>query len=632
MNKTDASLGEVSLTASLLRDVFDGHVADDSERECAIAEEILRVQYRSHGMGFLTRTLPKLGKALDRALAGHMFEMPSDTLLQKRAECVYPHFCGGLFNRVFHCDGRVRELPDINSISSLRQILYCWYKYELPYDGSTKQQVIDSFVRAEDELLRTDRDIDAVEAWMTRCPFDMPTLCLSKELSTLSVARRAKILLHRLFAGLDLQNIIPRHGPGSVSTKERLWEKYQWLNVSSRITEYYPFDEYFLPSLSAVCDMYPSFCKKLGSESFDAKVILVPKYSRGPRLISCEPVDNQWIQQGIRAVLYDRIENHVLTKHNVFFTNQRPNQAGALLGSSTGRFATLDLKEASDRVSLVLVRCLWPADVFERMACCRSLGTVLPDGSRLSLRKFAPMGSALCFPVMATTIWALLTAAAPDKETQEGILVYGDDIIVPTAYAETAINVLTAFGLKVNTDKSCTRGFFRESCGVDAYMGVDVTPVKLKTVWSQTPCPHAYPAWVEYANALWDKQYYRTYDYIVGKLRRLYWPVAHDEMDEPERYPIRLRIAPEQSKPIPVRTNKRLQRREYQTLQVKAVPVCHPTNGWDMLMRFFSEHAHTANPGDAGILADGIPRNVEPPSSVSEYTKRDTSVLVKCWR
>jgi hypothetical protein len=59
--------------------------------------------------------------------------------------------------------------------------------------------------------------------------------------------------------------------------------------------------------------------------------------------------------------------------------------------------------------------------------------------------------------------------------------VFGDDIIVPSECAEFVIDDLESFGLLVNRTKSFWRGAFRESCGVDAYNGVDVTPVRWKT-------------------------------------------------------------------------------------------------------------------------------------------------------
>jgi len=147
--------------------------------------------------------------------------------------------------------------------------------------------------------------------------------------------------------------------------------------------------------------------------------------------------------------------------------------------SVAGKLATLDLKDASDLLRLDVVTRLFPPNWGEALCACRSARTKLPDGRLVTLSKHAPMGSAVCFPVMALTIWALLTAIAP-KSARKQILVYGDDIVVPTFMTSDAIQVLTAVGLRVNVNKSFSRGPFRESCGEEFIYGCRVTPVRLR--------------------------------------------------------------------------------------------------------------------------------------------------------
>lgn len=104
---------------------------------------------------------------------------------------------------------------------------------------------------------------------------------------------------------------------------------------------------------------------------------------------------------------------------------------------------------------------------------------MLPDGQVVALCKHAPMGSAVCFPVMALCIWAVLTALAP-RSVKSTILVYGDDIVVPSFMAEDAMMVLEAVGLIPNRSKSFLKGPFRESCGEEFVHGCRVTPVYLR--------------------------------------------------------------------------------------------------------------------------------------------------------
>jgi hypothetical protein len=60
--------------------------------------------------------------------------------------------------------------------------------------------------------------------------------------------------------------------------------------------------------------------------------------------------------------------------------------------------------------------------------------------------------------------------------------VYGDDITIPSKYVASLDRWLTFYGLKINHKKSFSTGFFRESCGVDAFHGQDVTPLYVKAL------------------------------------------------------------------------------------------------------------------------------------------------------
>jgi hypothetical protein len=64
------------------------------------------------------------------------------------------------------------------------------------------------------------------------------------------------------------------------------------------------------------------------------------------------------------------------------------------------------------------------------------------------------------------------------SEYSKDILVFGDDIIVPERQVDVTLYLLQHLGFKVNASKTYSgpNSRFRESCGVDAYNGVDVTP------------------------------------------------------------------------------------------------------------------------------------------------------------
>lgn len=658
---------------AMLHDVHRMHGSKFNSRALKLTIEKVNSRIRSEGPSFLTKTLPRLGKALDKALCDHSPLNATALRFSTYGDTNLPRFLGEFFSRVFDSDGVVLPKPCVDSVQVLREVLYKFYKYKLPWTAEQEHTVLSKFERTEEDLVLSDRVILSIGDQIaseglqyvsrsdrgcykacsarTRRDYTKPVncrrlttgLCSDKSVARkrevyrneptdshrlvylAAVARKAKHLLSDVFSLFDPKDIYPRHGPGAVATRQRLWDKYLWTNVSASITKLYSLDEFFFVSLTHVCDALSSL-QKITEVDSPARVILVQKDSRGPRLISAESVDKQWIQQGLGQAIRELVEEHELTKFNVHFTSQQPNQLGALVGSLTGSYSTLDLNEASDRVSVELVRLLFPPHLVGYLECCRSSATELPDGRILKLNKFAPMGSNLCFPILALTVWAILAAGATDTDTRESILVYGDDVIVPTGYTRDAIELLESFGLKINQDKSCIKGFFRESCGVDAFRGIDVTPLRLRTVWSSTRSADVYSSYVAYANEFWDRHYVSTYELIVSELTAVYGPIPGKDMALP--CPSLANVADTTS--IRRRSNSGLQCSEYQCFDVSTPSITHEIDGWSQLLRFFAERAngHNMRDRDERVFQSN---SEDSPFSVSTYTKRGTAKLRRRW-
>jgi hypothetical protein len=662
------SLDEIELIATLLCDAQQRFGDVFNTRQLRNTIKLCSRRYRREGISFLTKTMPRLDKHLTQVLAGEQeLDVRSCGFTTMRSSKL-PKFLGELFSLVFHTDGTLLPNPNAECVRMIRDILCAFYKYKVPYRDVQEQQVVSDFKQTESDLrdltpylqkmkvglseygilLQHWKESGISQIMRNRLDAD-PELALA--LYKARILHRARNLLAEVFNSFDPRDITPSHGPGVVSTKERLWDKFLWRNVSKRITDFYPFDAYFCASAGHVCDQYHGF-NSVTDVDHPAQVILVPKDSRGPRLISCEPVDFQWIQQGLSRAIVHRVETHWLTKHSVFFTDQVPNQIGALVGSKENRYSTLDLKEASDRVHLDLVRLLFPSPLLEALEACRSTSTRLPDGEVLQLQKYAPMGSALCFPVMALTIWSLLTAVTMDANVDfraictllsnrtglelrsykawelDDVHVYGDDVIVPTAVAGSAMTILEFFGLKINRNKSCTKGLFKESCGVDAFKGINVTPVRLRTVWNESPRPDVYTSWIAYANSYWDRRYYTTYEYIVSRLVAIYGPIPDASMclTCPS-----LRVAPAEHGSFRTRTNYFLQKKQYWVRDVTSPSVNHDIDGWSMLLRYFTE-AQRPTPDISDRHSGSASSFLEAAFSVSRYTKRHSSKLVWRWR
>jgi hypothetical protein len=634
----------VRLITALLHDVHTlcGEVFD--QRSCRLTQLLVERRVKKEGMSFLTKTLPRLGKAFDRALSGDVLFNPTLHCFSTMENSQLPRFLGELFRQVFTHDGAVLPSPHIQCISHIRTILFLFYKLKLPYDRDTEQEVLSQFLQTEKDIQTYEEAFNKVADHLdqlallsatndNRYSRREPYPGLSKEGT--DIVRRARRLLNEVFASFDPTDIHPRHGPGVVSTKERLHEKYRWRNIPNRLADRYPIDAYFYASLGHVCDAEQEIFL-LGDREDMAQVLLVPKDSRGPRLISCEPLVFQWIQQGLGRAIVAHVESHPQTRYEVHFTDQQPNRLAALYGSSNGRYSTLDLSEASDRVTVGLVRMLFPDKVLPYLLAARSLGTVMPDGSSIKLRKYAPMGSALCFPVLALTIWSLLRSMYDDAEPDSiGLLVYGDDVIVPTAIAENAIKQLEAFGLKINHAKSCVSGFFRESCGLDAFKGVEVTPLRIRNEAPSTSSPSSYPSWVAQANQFWDRGYFEVYDLIVGWLHSCFGSIP--SMDLNISAPS-LRYVPQHKQP-PMRINKSLQKREYYCLTTVPVVERKEMNGWRMLLRYFAE-ATSDTPFGTPTYAEvnqtsgkgALQFDTGDPFSARLYTKRRTTKVVRRWQ
>lgn len=116
----------------------------------------------------------------------------------------------------------------------------------------------------------------------------------------------------------------------------------------------------------------------------------------------------------------------------------------------------------------------------------------------LNLRKFSTMGSANTFPVESLLFLAVALSTAlymrgwsatveNIEKLEQSVAVFGDDIIVPTDCRELLQSTLEVLDFRVNESKTFSKGFFRESCGIDCYKGVDVTPVYVRSLEAETP-------------------------------------------------------------------------------------------------------------------------------------------------
>ncbi len=417
------------------------------------------------GERFLTLDLPRLGEYLETGL--RQSGLPSAGCFgfgRTSNKDVRPRFMHGLWSMVFDRWGVLLENPSPHAVASLRQVCYLHKKLkELPSPEKVEA--------ALQQYVETDKSLSDID-W----PEDLDDLF-------------DRVVLRKWGSYFDSMEAIvfhtqrldgSKHGPGAVAEKlsaNRKWSQRVW---TERLEQWFPAMYHLSTTYREIDDveLLPP------GREVPARVLVVPKTAKSPRIICAEPVYNQFIQQG----LFDLFGTWMNRHPQVSNKDQTPNQKLARAGSLDGSFATIDLSEASDRVSLQMVKKLfkrWP-NLLGSILACRSMTSQLPDGSIIQLRKFASMGSALTFPI-ETIVFATIAEMAvrlsrePEDRLQKPTFrVYGDDIVIRSYAANELIRLLGLYGLKVNTAKTFCEGNFRESCGGDFFHGTDVAPVRLK--------------------------------------------------------------------------------------------------------------------------------------------------------
>ncbi len=425
----------------------------------------LRSSVEVQGEIILTLSLPALGAAFEQSLETGHLDLKSLPLSRRRSrKDQRPAFMHGFYALVFDCEGVLLDHPSIDAIRAIRQISHLHGKLkELP----TTEKLMAAF----DQYRSTDNEVSQAIPEHLRKEFrETARAAWGRHFSDME-----KFMYHDGFLSRA------KHGPGAVSqqlSSNRKWKSKEW---TERLEGVFRATEYLNHDLAYEGDdlvLHPP-----GQEP-PARVIAVPKTAKSPRIITIEPVYNQFIQQGFLSLF----TNWMYRNPEVSFEFREPNQLLAQAGSRDGSFATIDLSEASDRVSLSLVKELFGDHKFllRGILACRSMTSELEDGTRVLLRKFASMGSALTFPIQ-TLVFATIAKMAVNRSSEAEdsyeyplIRVYGDDIIVPSYAALETMKLLEAFGLKINFSKSFWKGSFRESCGGDYYAGVPVNLVRVR--------------------------------------------------------------------------------------------------------------------------------------------------------
>lgn len=502
--------------------------------------ETVQARLNTEGISFLTITLPSFGKALEKALdQGRIFndQFIGWKKLSTDGRSPLPAFLSGFMERVFdRKSGVLLDNPDIDSIFAVRQLTLMFSKIGLECSQARKTRAISGYLECEQEVRRFDAEVSSgsLEAFMQSSRVIFGTT------------------LQQVDECVYYGGIIPKHGPGATADRLVANAKFQQVEWTERLERIFPVGEFLVPNYRYHFDILSRINFLEPGAERPVRVILVPKTLKTPRIIAIEPTCMQYAQQGLMHEIVESLESEYIRSHSgvrqqnpaygfVGFSDQVPNQKLAREGSLKGELATLDLSEASDRVSNQLVReMLAPYPYLqEGVDACRSRKADVPGHGVIRLAKFASMGSALTFPVEAMVFTTIIFMAIAEelrtsvshrllKEFEGKVRVYGDDIIVPTDYAVPVMRKLETFGFKVNADKSFWTGKFRESCGKEYYAGHDVSihrvrqtiPTELAHV-QEILSTVAFRNHV-YGNGLWSVA--RYLDKILGRILKGNYP------------------------------------------------------------------------------------------------------------
>lgn len=487
-------------------------------------------RFEHEGLSFFTITLPAFAKDFERSLAAGQVD-PHLSFHSWKFRGGLPAFLGGFLDQVFdRRSGDLLDVPDAFSIQAIRQLTLVFGKIELRCTPEREGRALRQYVEIDEE----------VGEWVQSY--------IGSDIQS-EFLRAALLIAGDVFAKLDedvyYDRVIPKHGPGVTADRLTGNGKFYQIEWPQRLETVFPYGEYCIPSWRHYYRLDDvQFLTR--ERERPVKVILVPKTQKTPRIIAVEPTGMQYVQQGLMASVVAAIEADDILGAVIGFRDQSPNQQLALKGSRDGSLATLDLSEASDRVSFQHVLDLLHYFPFARegVMACRSERARVPahfyhPSQVVVLNKFASMGSALTFPMEALVFTVVIALAIAKQNRRElgqatrwtrdyfarcltGVRVFGDDIVVPNHYATSVIHELEAFGFKVNMGKSFWTGKFRESCGKEYYAGTDVSIVRMRQFF---PSSHRdvlqIVSTVSFRNQLWLAGLFETSKWLDRRIEKV---------------------------------------------------------------------------------------------------------------
>jgi len=572
---------------------------------------------KDRGEGLWTLDLPCLDSLLTRGLeTGRLqLEGPLSRAVSKRVRV--PRLFSGLWLRIFDKAGCLMENVDADAILYLRQLLTFGKKIGRMCTPERTSKSVKEYHNVERKLRPPtlgwsydELDPHRVSSSLHLCD------CLDTDLPLYpsdgvgndddrSLLARCQQVADILAPALGFFEPVTsseereregrgtgfKHGPGAVADRRgRGINKYQFLQWSAKLEEWFPYRD-----IGTVASDTET---QLPNHEVASRLIAVPKTAKAPRLIAAESTEYQFCQQWTKQLLEERLES-LFGESFICFKKQSLSQAMVLRASRTQHLATVDLSSASDRLTCYVVERVLRLNpsLLHILHATRTrylVDTISREKEYVKLKKFASQGTAVTFPVQTFVFLCLALGSSIQgkvswskiRRLRHKVRVFGDDIILPTRAYASLVRVLTLLQLQVNEDKSFSVGKFRESCGMDAWNGYDVTPVKPQHVLNDGP--QSRMAILDTANNLFAKGFWNASKVIESTLgslllRRL--PIVGRDCGITGR----LSFCGSRNEHLRTRWNSALHRTEYRAYRVRTRQTRIVFGERFSLLQFFTE-------------------------------------------
>jgi hypothetical protein len=192
------------------------------------------------------------------------------------------------------------------------------------------------------------------------------------------------------------------------------------------------------------------------------------------------------------------------------------------------------------------------------------------------------------------------------EKTGRQVRIFGDDLIIPGEWEPLVERVLETLHLRVNQSKTHVTGRFRESCGMDAFQGYDVSPPYVLSIPVESD-PATISSGVAVSNNFFKKGFWHAASFLErsmpkGILKKM--PIVKISSGFFALQAFSGAVLPSFERK---RWNESLQRFEIACLTIFAKPRVRKTETVSNLLQYFTEEPPPWINYESGTVEAGVP-------------------------